>query len=289
MKRALGLFLLGTSLLPAQQAHDWTAAEDHRNMMEQLGLKSLRPGPSGNEKDPNHANYDESKANPYPDYPAVLTLKNGQPVKDAQTWYTKRRPEIIEDFEREVLGRVPASVPKVTWTVTKTVNDKVGPYPVIAKELTGHLDNSAFPGINVDIQMVVVTPAWVKTPVPAMIMFGRAALPSAPLPAQFARFAPPPGSDPPSTEQLIAHGWGYVGLNPNSIQADNGAGLTKGVIGLVNKGQPRKPEDWGALRAWAWGASRGLDYLETEHAVDAKRVGIEGVSRYGKAALVAMA
>ena len=90
-------------------------------------------------------------------------------------------------------------------------------------------------------------------------------------------------------EQLIADGWGYALLNPGSIQADNGAGLTKGIIGLVNKGQPRKPDDWGALRAWAWGASRGLDYLETDKAVDAKHVGIEGVSRYGKAALVTMA
>ncbi|MBV8899136.1 MAG: hypothetical protein JOY92_03370, partial [Verrucomicrobia bacterium] len=66
-------------------------------------------------------------------------------------------------------------------------------------------------------------------------------------------------------------------------------GLTRGIIGLTNRGQPRKPEDWGALRAWAWGASRGLDYLETDKSVDARRVGIEGVSRYGKAALVTMA
>jgi hypothetical protein len=97
-------------------------------------------------------------------------------------------------------------------------------------------------------------------------------------------------NDPPSNEQLIADGWGYAYINPGSIQADNGAGLTRGIIGLVNKGQARKPDDWGALRAWAWGAARGLDYLETnEPGVDAKHVGIEGVSRYGKAALVTMA
>jgi hypothetical protein len=88
---------------------------------------------------------------------------------------------------------------------------------------------------------------------------------------------------------LIADGWGYAYLNPVSVQPDNGGDLTRGIIGLVNKGQPRKPEDWGALRVWAWGASRGLDYLETDPAVDAKRVGIEGVSRYGKAALITMA
>jgi len=96
-------------------------------------------------------------------------------------------------------------------------------------------------------------------------------------------------SDPPAIQQLIADGWGFVSINPTSVQADNGAGLTKGIIGLVNHGQPRKPDDWGSLRAWAWGASRGLDYLETDKAVDAKHVGIEGVSRYGKAALITMA
>jgi hypothetical protein len=99
-----------------------------------------------------------------------------------------------------------------------------------------------------------------------------------------------PAGDPPTIQQLIADGWGYVYIDPASIQADNGAGLTRGIIGLVNRGQPRKPDDWGALRAWAWGAARGLDYLEAnEPMVDSKHVGIEGVSRYGKAALVTMA
>jgi hypothetical protein len=264
-------------------------AEDHSNMMEQLGIKAVRPGPSGDEAAPNHANYDESKANPFPNYPEILKLKNGQPVTTAEMWWTLRRPEIVEDFEREVLGRVPPTVPRITWTVVRTVDDKVGPYPVVAKELIGHADNSAFPEINVDIQMVVVTPAWVKKPVPTMIMFGRAALPSAPLPPAFARFAAMAGPDPPATVQLIADGWGYAMLNPNSVQADNGAGLTQGIIGLTDKGKPRKPDDWGALRAWAWGASRGLDYLETDAAIDAKHAGIEGVSRYGKAALITMA
>jgi hypothetical protein len=136
-----------------------------------------------------------------------------------------------------------------------------------------------------------------------MMMFGGRGIPEVAFPAPvFPGFAgrgapapgrgpaaPPANADPPALEQLIADGWGVVGINPNSIQADNGAGLTKGIIGLVNKGQPRKPDDWGALRAWGWGASRGLDYLQTVKAVNAKQVGIEGVSRYGKAALVTMA
>jgi hypothetical protein len=100
---------------------------------------------------------------------------------------------------------------------------------------------------------------------------------------------PQPGADPPATEQLIASGWGFAFLRPASVQADNGAGLTKGIIGLTNRGRPRRPDDWGSLRAWSWGAARALDYLETDRQVDARRVGIEGVSRYGKAALVTMA
>jgi len=278
------------SSAPEQKA--WTTAEDHQNMMQQLGIKKLRPGPSGRDGAPNQANYDEATANPFPNLPEVLKLKNGKKVTNAETWWKQRRPEIVEDFEREVLGRIPKNIPKVTWTVTNQTEAKIGAYPVIGKQLVGHVDNSSYPAINVDIQMILVTPADAKGPVPVMMMFGYGTLPGAPPPPGPAGrgFGPPPaGSDPPATDQLIADGWGYAYLNPNSVQADNGAGLTKGIIGLVNKGQPRKPDDWGSLRAWGWGASRGLDYLETEKAVNAKQVGIEGVSRYGKAALVTMA
>ena len=275
-------------------------AADHRDMMDQLGIKALRPGPSGNESAPNHANYDEALANPFPNLPEVLTLKNGRKVTRADVWWKQRRPEIVEEFDREVLGRVPKNVPKVTWTANRTETFTVGGREVVGKELVGKVDNSSHPDITVNIQMTVVTPANATRPVPLMMMFGgRSGMPPAPgTPPPTARgFGPGRGaptnpstpSDPPATEQLIAGGWGYATISPGSIQADNGAGLTAGVIGLTNKGQRRKPDDWGALRAWAWGASRGLDYLETDKAVDAKKVGIEGVSRYGKAALVTMA
>jgi hypothetical protein len=306
----------------------FTADQDHQNMMDQLGIKALRPGPSGDEKAPNHANYDEALANPYPNLPDILTTKDGRKVTTPEMWWKVRRPEIVEDMEREVYGRLPANIPKVTWTVEVTDHERVGFFfPVIAKKLVGHVDNSACPEIKVDISMVVVTPENAKGPVPVLMMFGRAALPAPAQPPQedmekinaavkallvkqdpslqaifekypaysvnasepLPTFGRPPAGDPPTPQQLIADGWGYVLIDPGSIQADNGAGLTRGIIGLVNQGQPRKPDQWGALRAWAWGAARGLDYLETDSAVDAKHVGIEGVSRYGKAALVTLA
>jgi hypothetical protein len=279
----------------AQEIRARATAEDHQQMMAQLGIRALRPGPSGNESAPNAANYDEAKANPYPNLPEVLTLNNGRRVTSADMWWKQRRPEIVEAFEREVVGRIPRNVPRVEWTVVSSTPGTWGGHAVVARQLRGHVDNSAHPAINVDIQMTLVTPANAARPVPVMIMFGGGVLPQAlggPAPPAGRGGPPPapaPGSDPPPTEQLIAAGWGFASLSPTSIQADNGAGLTEGIIGLVNKGQRRKPDDWGSLRAWAWGASRALDYFETLKEVDAKRVGIEGVSRYGKAALVTMA
>ena len=305
----------------------FTTEQDHQNMMDQLGIKALRPGPSGDEKAPNHANYEESKANPYPNVPDPLTLNNGVKVTTAKMWWEERRPQIVEMYEKYVYGRVPNIVPKVTWTVKVVDHEMIGFNPVVVKDLIGEVDNASYPQIKVKIHMTLVTPARATGKVPVLIMFGRAGFPAPnePRGEELDRlnaawkalliqqdpslkdvFAQHPAWEPvkntpfqfpelnadgglPNTWQLIAAGWGYALLDPASIQADDGAGITRGIIGLVNKGQPRKPEDWGALRAWGWGAGRALDYLETDPAVDAKRVGIEGVSRYGKAALVTMA
>ena len=250
-------------------------------MMDLLHITALRPGADGNHPQaPNAANYDESKANPYPKLPDPLVLNNGKRVKTAKVWWSKRRPEIVEDFDREVYGRLPKVTPKVAWEVTATTQEKNGDVPAITKKLVGHVDNSAYPAIAVNIDLTLTTPANASGPVPVILEFGFIPRPG---------FRMPPQTGPTWQEQVLAKGWGYAILIPTTVQADNGAGLTAGIIGLVNKGQPRQPDDWGALRAWAWGTSRALDYFETDKTVDARRVGIEGLSRYGKAAIVAMA
>ena len=139
--------------------------------------------------------------------------------------------------------------------------------------------------------MTVVTPANAKGPVPVLMMFGRAGFPAPNEPsndeldrintawkslmvqqdpslkdvfAQHPAWQPVKATpfqfpqlnedgDLPNTWQLAAAGWGFVLFDPASVQADDGAGLTRGIIGMVNKGQPRHPDDWGALRAWACG------------------------------------
>ena len=131
--------------------------EDHADMMRQLGITRLRPGFNGNTAPgaPNQANYDELKANPYPDWPDVLTLKNGGKVASAEAWWRQRRPEIAEDFEREVLGRIPPDVPGVSWTAQEAVATRVGGLPVTAWRVIGRADNSRCPAIHVDIRMAV--------------------------------------------------------------------------------------------------------------------------------------
>ncbi len=328
------IFIFFNLTLSAQEINQsplcLTAQEDHKRMQEQLGITQLRPGKNGNPSAENPANYDENKANPFPDLPKVLVTEKGKKVDKPKIWWDVKRPQIAEDFAREVYGRVPENVPEVTWEVEFSEREFLGWTPVTAKKLVGRVDNSMYPEVEVNISMTVVTPANAKGPVPLLMMFGRAAVPAPMQPnrddyaainhALKNMLAKDPAikeildkypaynplvrpknyndygffelseSDRARALELINAGWGYAMIDPSSIQADNGDGLTcEGIIALVNKGQPRKPEDWGTLRAWAWGAARGLDYLETDPDVDAKKVGIEGVSRYGKAALVTLA
>ena len=273
LRSLIGMALCAAAVARSNAGDAMTADADRQNMMDQLGIKALRPGGSANEKAPDHVNYDESKANPSPGLPDALTMKNGKKVTSAEVWWAERRPEIVEDYEREVYGRVPKNAPKVTWTVAATDHEFVGFTPVIAKKLVGHVDNSAYPAIGVDISMMLVTPVNAKGPVPVLMMFGPAKFPAPNEPSQeeFAKmnaafkammiekdpslkdvFDKHPAYEPlrqtpfafpqmdehgdfPPTVQLVADGWGFALIDPASIQADNGAGLTRGIIGLLNK------------------------------------------------------
>ena len=289
MKKALLAVLISSFFFPSfaqfsQKARDSLRAissKDHQLMMQQLGITELRPGPSGNPDAPNAANRDETKAKTYAELPDPLVFNNGENVNSPKDWQ-KRRKEIIEDFDLEVYGRVPDNVPDINWEVVSSKDTVEGDHKVTIRQLLGHVDNSAYPEISVSIGMTVASPTGVKEPVPLIIEFGFN------FPRSWTRRRPQP-EGPTWKQQLLAKGWGYAILTPTSFQADNGAGLTQGIIGLVNKAETRKPADWGTLRAWAWGASRAIDYFEQDQSIDENRIGIEGLSRYGKAAVVAMA
>ena len=254
--------------------------------MKLLHIDKLRQGVSGDPKSPNAANYDEAKAGPRGKLPDPLVMKNGHKVTTAKMWWAKRRAEIVEDFDREIYGRVPRVIPKVNWEVIFTSRDENYGLPIITKRLVGHVTGSS-DAAPVHMEFKLSLPADAKGPVPVILEL---ALSPEVLAALAKRFPEMKLDQKPAWQQIVlGKGWGYAIYLPTSVQDDDGGGLTRGIIGLANGGQPRKVDDWGALRAWAWGASRVLDYLETDPAVDAKRVGIGGHSRYGKAALVAMA
>ncbi len=176
---AAALFATLATSAPAQDAKpadpaplQLTAQQDHKLMMEALGIKSLRPGADGMRRDtPNAANYDESKVQAFT-LPDPLVCKDGTKVTTAEQWWARRRPEIVEDFDREVYGRVPKDVPRVTWEVTGTTEEKVGDVAAVTKKLVGHVDNASCPQIKVDIQLTLTTPADAKGPVPVMMEFG---------------------------------------------------------------------------------------------------------------------
>ena len=253
--------------------------DDYEQMKRQIGVTTTRPRRDGKASDPSlRPNYDELKANPFPFYPDPLTTFDGRRVKNARMWQKVRRPELLDFFAANVYGRVPADVPAITWTVKREYEGRVGNIDVTVRELNGHADNSACPTISVDIQAQVMWPKGASGPLPVVVDY-----------AFFMGMPMAWGNQVSWQQQVLERGWAAAQFSPNSVQPDAGYGLRQGIIGLANKGEYRKPDDWGVLRAWGWGASRLIDYLETDPLFDARRVAIEGVSRYGKSALVAMA
>jgi hypothetical protein len=301
-KALIAILLLGATAAPQESTKEsttpphLTAEQDHQRLMDLLHIQSLRRGADGDPKSQYAANYDESKAGGDLHLPDPLRLNNGKPVTSAKMWWSKRRPEIVELFDREIYGRVPKDVPAVRWEVISTAKGLVGEFPVTVKKIVGHVDNAAHPAITVNIELTLTTPADASGPVPVMIELG---LSADVLAAIAKRFPDLIAGAAKWREQVLAKGWGFAEYIPTTVQPDNGEGLAQGIIGLTNhgltnRGQPRaldlrSVDQWGALRAWAWGASRVIDYFETDKSVDAKHVGIEGHSRYGKASLIAMA
>lgn len=263
----------------AQDSLRKIAAADYADMLAKVGVGQPREGRQPNSPDESkHPNYDELIANPYPFYPDPLITESGKKVKNAKMWYKTRRPELVKLFEDNVYGRIPENTPSVKWEVTNEEKKDFAGTPVVVRTLKGVVDNSSYPAITVEISANVVYPDG-KQNLPVIIEFGFG------------------GGDPTRVrgnqkswqQMVIERGWAAASINPSSIQADAGSGLTNGIIGLCNKGEFRQPTDWGSLRAWGWGLSRLIDYFETDKTFDATKCAIEGVSRYGKASLVAMA
>ncbi|HVU37975.1 MAG TPA: acetylxylan esterase [Opitutales bacterium] len=313
------LSLIALSLPAPAQTGAPPASAPTTDRQRMLALLHLPTPPAPNK----NRNHDEAKATIFPGpLPDPLVLKNGQPVTDAATWWNQRRPEIFHDMMTEVYGQIPAQTPKITWVINSVTDNGT----VKTKSVSGRIDNSSYPLATPTIQMTVYTPSKAPGPVPMIVEaategFGA---PAAPVPGpsradlvllnnqlkslliqtdpdarsileRHPAYNPLPLPAPPpapsaAAQQVLAKGWGFAEFNTNSVQADSAAGLASGIIGLMNRGQPRaRPDEWGVLAAWAWGLSKACDYFETDADVDAKQLGIEGFSRWGKTAVLAAA
>jgi len=220
------------------------------------------------------SNYDESKVAPY-SLPDPLVLSNGRPVRNVDTWTKQRRPELIKLYETEIYGRVPANAPRVTWEIGE-VDREWRKGTAVRKKLVAHAragsDERQF-------NVWLYTPAAATKPVPVVlsIIFAPAARGGGPAPT----------GEPLVADEILARGWGYATVVYTEIQPDRANAWKDGVIGLTlasDQAEPR-PDEWGTISAWAWGISRIIDYFETDKAVDAKHVAIQGFSRLGKTVL----
>jgi hypothetical protein len=230
------------------------------------------------------SNYDEAKVRPYT-LPDPLVLGDGARVTDARAWVTRRRPEILRLYETEIYGRIPASAPKVTWQVGET-DAQAREGTAILTRITGTMGTAAG---GPQVKLTLYTPKSTDRPVPIILLvnFGGGPPPPPDSPAATRRFP----TDPPVAAEIIARGWGYATVGYLDIQPDRKDTFGQGVIGLTlapGQSQPATDE-WGTISAWSWGISRIVDYLETDRAVDAKRIAIYGHSRLGKTVLWASA
>ncbi len=233
-------------------------------------LQPAQAGPMRTADKTGHvSNYDESKVGTFT-LPDPLKLANGKPVRDAVSWTKARRPELIAIYERDIWGPIPANTPKVAWTAApvETANG------VVTKRSAGAIGTASnAPRINLKVAL----PAAASKPVPLILLvqFGGG---GAPVP------------DPPLAAEILARGWGYATVGYNDIQPDKADAFDQGVIGATGKmPAPLNDTEWGDVSAWSWGVSRIIDYLETDKAIDAKRIALHGHSRIGKTALWASA
>ena len=267
-------------LSPAQRAARTAATQDdYQPTLKRLGLGALRPGVDGMPANaPCAVNYEEAKVRP-DTLPPLLKQQSGRPARTASDWWLKRRAQITGLFDSQMYGRMPWEAPAIHWELRSIEQRKKGSVEVATRHYVGRAAEDPRPAI----ELFVTLPKKAHEPIPLVLELGF------PEGFHFPGFPPPPSNGPDWPEQVTSRGWGYAILVPSTVESDDGAGLSQGVVGIATPGRPRAPGDWGALRAWAWGASRAYDLFARDPRIDRRRVAVEGLSRYGKAALLTMA
>ncbi len=239
-----------------------------------------------------HVNYDEAKVGTYT-LPDPLLLNNGKPVKNAKTWWKKRRPEIVEIFETQQYGRAPGRPAEESFDVTEKATPALDGKALRKQVTISFSKDPSWPKIH----LLIYLPAAAQKPVPMFftISFGpnRCTTDDPGInpeevwnPRTESKMMPPEGRcfGHVPVERFLDAGFGVATFYYGDVDPDFANGFKDGIRARYLKpGEAdRAPDDWGSIAAWAWGMSRVQDYFETDPSIDAKRVAIQGISRLGK-------
>jgi len=228
-------------------------------------------------------NYDETRVGTYT-LPDPLVLANGKPVRDASTWLEKRRPEIVRLFEENEYGSSPGRPAGMAFDVV----EKDAPAfegTALRRQVTIRFSKDA--GAP-KLDLLIYVPAAARKPVPLLLSISFSANSNTVKDDPGVRVGEVWGRDHKkvpanqgrsfggtNVKRLLDAGFGFAAFYYGDVDPDFAEGRPFGVRALY-------PGEWGSIAAWAWGISRAIDYLETDEAVDARRVAITGVSRLGK-------
>ena len=244
--------------------------------------------------------YDESKVAPY-ELPDPLVCLDGTKVTDSSAWLKKRRPEVLSLFEDEVFGCSPGKPKAMRFEVVEEAKEALGGRAT-RKQVVIHLGKGKK---ALAVNLLVYLPRKAEGPVPGFITINFMgnhtvnADPAIRIPTSWVRNgngvknnkAMPEGRGSRASrwaiDAIIDRGYAFATVYYGDIDPDFDDGYENGVHPLFPPKDPtkRKPTDWASIAGWAWGLSRCLDYLETDSAVDAKRIAVMGHSRLGKTSL----
>jgi hypothetical protein len=226
-------------------------------------------------------NYDEAKVGTYT-LPDPLVLNDGEPVKDAATWFQRRRPEILELYRSTIYGRIPKNAPKAAAQVLSVDSNACNGTAVRKLVLIRFGDGPEAPFIR----LVIYLPMHPVAPVPVLLQIAfNAELPPNSDPT-LGSGKVPPAKELGHLADIVAHGYAYAIYLYSDLQVDNAATRASGIEALTaTPGAGPAQDDWGAIGVWAWGASRVLDYLQSDPDVNARKVALIGHSRLGKTVL----
>ncbi len=213
------------------------------------------------------------------DLPKLLVTQSGEPVTDSRDWEQARRPEVLELFRENVYGRAPVGRPEDMSFAVHDVDPQAMDGAATRKLVDIHFSGPGGEGV---IHLVLFIPNHVEKPVPGFLFIcNRSRRHIDPTRETKSEFWP--------AEEIVRRGYVGAAFHYSDADPDEHDGFQNGVHGIFDPSGERAPDAWGAIAAWAWGASRALDYLETDSDIDASRIAVIGHSRGGKAALWAAA